>query len=155
MCLIMADLERAEHGASGYVAEWLARASRAPHDPAWVADGVVSDHWLPASPVTGRLDAFVWQKPIERLNSGAEADEAVFTPIPTPPPAPLLTNDHTEEDEAPVQADGLDGSDSDRPNEDDDTGSIEFPLPDSASDSDAEESEKPQARLSGPYEASA
>ncbi len=87
VCLLMADLEEAEHGADGYVREWLARASRAPHDPAWVADGVVSDHWLPASPVTGKLDAFVWQRPVERLKSGVEADEVVFAPIPasTPP----------------------------------------------------------------------
>lgn len=103
MCLIMADLERAEHGASGYVTEWLARASRAPHDPAWVADGVVSDHWLPASPVTGRLDAFVWQRPIERLNNaGAQAEEAVFTPL--PPPAPILLAENKDvEDEDPAE----------------------------------------------------
>lgn len=84
MCLIMADLEEAEHGAGGYVREWLARASRAPHDPAWVADGVVSDHWMPASPITGKLDAFVWQTPVERLSASAEAEEAMFRPIPAP-----------------------------------------------------------------------
>ncbi|WOJ90384.1 heme biosynthesis HemY N-terminal domain-containing protein [Methylocapsa polymorpha] len=91
MCLIMADLEEAEHGSGGYVREWLARASRAPHDPAWVADGIVSDQWLPASPVTGRLDAFVWQRPVERLSAGVEAEEAVFTPLPAsaPPPAQI------------------------------------------------------------------
>lgn len=94
MCLIMADLERAEHGASGYVAEWLARASRAPHDPAWVADGVISDHWRPASPITGKLDAFVWQRPIERLSNGAEAEDAIYTPITEPPARPLLTQDN-------------------------------------------------------------
>jgi HemY protein len=81
VCLLMADLEEAEHGAGGYVREWLARASRAPQDPAWVADGVVSEHWLPASPVTGKLDAFVWRRPVERLKAGVEAEEAVFTPI--------------------------------------------------------------------------
>jgi len=86
MCRIMADLEEAEHGTAGYVREWLARASRAPHDPVWVADGVVSDQWLPASPVTGKLDAFVWQKPIERLSGEAEVEEAVFAPISAPPP---------------------------------------------------------------------
>ena len=60
---MMADLEQAEHGATGRVREWLARASRAPRDAAWVADGYVSDRWLPTSPVTGRLDAFTWQTP--------------------------------------------------------------------------------------------
>ncbi|WP_036258199.1 heme biosynthesis protein HemY [Methylocapsa aurea] len=88
MCRIMADLEEAEHGAAGYVREWLARASRAPHDPVWIADGVVSDQWLPASPVTGKLDAFVWQRPVERLSAEAEAEEAVFAPI-SVSPAPI------------------------------------------------------------------
>ncbi len=47
--------------------EWLARASRAPRDPAWIADGVISDRWAPVSPVSGRLDAFVWGTPVEQL----------------------------------------------------------------------------------------
>lgn len=70
VCLLMADLEDAEHGSSGRIREWLARATRAPRDPAWVADGVVSDQWLPASPVDGRLDAFVWMVPPVAIGSG-------------------------------------------------------------------------------------
>lgn len=62
-CLLMAELEEAEHGAAGRVREWLARATRAQRDPAWVADGLVSDVWMPVSPVSGRLDAFVWSVP--------------------------------------------------------------------------------------------
>ena len=46
----MSDLEQAEHGATGKGREWLARATRAPRDPAWIADGVVSDRWAPISP---------------------------------------------------------------------------------------------------------
>ncbi|WP_029058075.1 heme biosynthesis protein HemY [Stappia stellulata] len=61
--LMMADLEERQHGDRGRVREWLARAVRAPSDPAWVADGVVSDTWSPVSPVDGRLDAFVWTTP--------------------------------------------------------------------------------------------
>ncbi|MGH6848708.1 MAG: heme biosynthesis protein HemY, partial [Methylocella sp.] len=61
MCLIMAEIEEAEHGESGYAREWLARASRAPRDASWIAGGVMSEQWLPASPVTGKLDAFVWR----------------------------------------------------------------------------------------------
>lgn len=99
-CLIMAELEEAEHGPAGYVREWLARASRAPHDPAWVADGVVSDKWLPASPVTGKLDAFVWRRPIERLSAGGEAEEAIFAPVLAPPPPPVMI----EEAKAPALA---------------------------------------------------
>jgi HemY protein len=66
MCLIMAELENAEHGDQGQVRQWMARASRAPRDAVWMADGVIAANWAPASPVTGRLDAFVWQKPTER-----------------------------------------------------------------------------------------
>lgn len=59
--LLMADIEEAQTGDQGRVREWLARAVKAPRDPAWTADGIVSDHWAPASPVTGRLNAFEWK----------------------------------------------------------------------------------------------
>ena len=72
-CLIMAELEEAEHGDLGQWREWLARASRAPLDPAWVADGIVYDHWAPASPTTGKLDAFQWQVPAERTGPAMDA----------------------------------------------------------------------------------
>ncbi|MDR6952010.1 HemY protein [Ancylobacter sp. 3268] len=62
-CLLMAELEAAEAGDLGKAREWTARAVRALRDPAWVADGVVSEHWAPISPVTGKLDAFQWQLP--------------------------------------------------------------------------------------------
>lgn len=113
-CLLMAELEDAEHGAAGRVREWLARATRAPRDAAWVADGLVSDHWMPVSPITGRLDAFVWTVPPATLGSKAQAVDdvladlddstklievraenvttiepaAVAPPPPSPPPAP-------------------------------------------------------------------
>lgn len=60
---LMAELEQLEHGDEGRAREWMARALRAPPGPAWVADGFVSDRWLPVSPVTGRLDAFQWRAP--------------------------------------------------------------------------------------------
>jgi HemY protein len=62
-CLLMAEIEDAEYGPSGPVREWLARGSRAPRDPVWIADGIVSKRWLPISPATGRLDAFEWKTP--------------------------------------------------------------------------------------------
>lgn len=78
-CLLMAELEEAEHGAAGRVREWLARATRAPHDAAWVADGLVSDHWMPVSPISGRLDAFVWTVPPATLGSPPQAlDDVLF-----------------------------------------------------------------------------
>ncbi len=73
MCLLMAELEEAEHGDHGLWREWLARASRAVLDPAWMADGNVYEEWGPISPTTGRLDAFQWQVPIERPGTVMDA----------------------------------------------------------------------------------
>ena len=64
IALLMAELERAERNDVGRAREWLARAVHAAPDPAWTADGHVSDRWLPASPVTGRLDALEWRVPV-------------------------------------------------------------------------------------------
>ena len=70
LCLLMADLEQMEHGAqSGPVREWLGRAARAPRDATWMADGMISDHWEPASPITGKLDAFRWDVPRDLLTT--------------------------------------------------------------------------------------
>ncbi len=66
-CLMMADIEEVEHGETGALLEWLQRAARAPHDPAWIADGFISDTWAPVSPVTGRIDAFAWETPKEQI----------------------------------------------------------------------------------------
>ena len=80
-CLLMADLEEAEYGDRGRVREWLARAVRAPRDPAWTADGYVSETWAPTSPITGRLDAFEWKVPLESLAAPREAlGEEDFAP---------------------------------------------------------------------------
>ena len=67
VCTLMARIEAGDTRNSGLVREWLARALRAPRDPAWVADGVISDRWAPLSPVTGQLDAFEWRIPMERV----------------------------------------------------------------------------------------
>lgn len=63
---LMARVEGEQHGDKGRVREWLARAVTAGRDPAWTADGVVSEDWAPISPVTGELDAFSWRVPVER-----------------------------------------------------------------------------------------
>jgi HemY protein len=70
-CLLMARIEDAEHGSAGRAREWLTRSTRAPRDNAWVADGIVSEKWLPVSPVSGRLDAFAWTLPPAILGSSA------------------------------------------------------------------------------------
>lgn len=69
VALLMAELERTEHGDSGRARSWMLRAVRAAHDPAWTADGYVSDRWRPVSPVTGRIDAFQWLTPVAALPS--------------------------------------------------------------------------------------
>lgn len=104
-CRLMAELEDRETGAAGLVRKWLARASRAPRDPAWVADGFVSDDWAPVSPVTGRIDAFEWKTPPQSLEASVraaiDADESQFAEAPppealAPPPPESLTADIDE-----------------------------------------------------------
>jgi HemY protein len=73
VCMLMARLEGEELGDTGRVREWLARAVTAPRDPAWTADGVVSDRWAPVSPVTGALDAFQWRVAVEALEQDSAA----------------------------------------------------------------------------------
>jgi len=90
VALLMAALERAE-GDEGRAREWLARALHAAPDPAWTADGYVSDRWLPLSPVTGRLDAFEWRVPLTGMTSTApmiESDTVLVVPA-KPAAAPM------------------------------------------------------------------
>jgi HemY protein len=72
--MLMADIEDAETGDQGKVREWLARAVRAPRDPAWTADGIVSEKWRRSRRSRGRLDAFEWKVPVERLGPVLEND---------------------------------------------------------------------------------
>jgi HemY protein len=69
VAMLMAEIERTEHGDSGRARAWTRRAVRALHDPVWTADGYVSDVWRAVSPVTGRLDAFEWKTPLASLPS--------------------------------------------------------------------------------------
>jgi HemY protein len=107
VCLMMADIEEAE-GNEGAVREWLGRAARAPHDKAWVADGMISDRWAPVSP-SGTLDGFVWRTPDERIAAPAEAAAPTPAPPPAaavaaPPPAPTLAPEPVEPAPAPAPA---------------------------------------------------
>lgn len=70
--LLLADIEEAETGDQGRIRHWMAQALKAGRDPAWVADGYVSDKWLPLSPITGRLDAFEWKIPFDQLEGPVE-----------------------------------------------------------------------------------
>ena len=107
IALIMAELERAEHNDEGRVREWLSRAVHAAPDPAWTADGHVSDRWLPASPVTGHLDAFEWRVPLTGIAGAAAVIEPEAPPAiwPSAPIAPV--QDHLDvQPLAPPPTDG-------------------------------------------------
>jgi HemY protein len=73
VAMLMAEIERTEHGDSGRARAWTLRAVRALHDPVWTADGYVSASWRPVSPVSGRIDAFQWQTPLAALPSDKNA----------------------------------------------------------------------------------
>ncbi|MGE0844755.1 MAG: heme biosynthesis protein HemY [Flavobacteriaceae bacterium] len=123
VCMLMAEIEESDGHDRGKVREWLARAVRAPRDPAWTADGIVLDEWAPVSPASGRLDAFEWRVPVAALgatpaegavasflNAAEEAeaareDEAPLIEASAEPAAPVMAK---EEPASPVAA-GDDG----------------------------------------------
>ena len=76
VALLMADLEQAEFADEGRSREWTARAVHAARDPAWTADGFVSEQWMPMSPVSGRIDAFEWKAPVAAIGVRAGRAEA-------------------------------------------------------------------------------
>ncbi len=111
VAILMAELERAEHGEGGNARSWMLRAVRAALDPAWTADGYVSERWRPVSPVTGRLDAFQWLTPVAALPSEKapvlDADIADEPALPTPldvTPAVTLPAPVTSQDNEPAPA---------------------------------------------------
>lgn len=119
VAMLMAEIERGEHGDTGRARAWMLRAVRARHDPVWTADGYVSDRWRPVSPVTGRLDAFQWQTPLAALPSAkgvtVEAspfEEAMLAPprqetpreLPTEPETPPAPAAPAAQDNSPAPA---------------------------------------------------
>jgi HemY protein len=84
---LMAEIEEGQSGDQGKAREWLARAVRAPRDPAWTADGLVSDEWEPMSPVSGKLDAFEWKVPM--TITARAAGEQTTLQLPAEVPLPL------------------------------------------------------------------
>jgi HemY protein len=84
---LMAEIEEGQSGDQGKAREWLARAVRAPRDPAWTADGLVSDEWEPISPITGRLDAFEWKVPVTQASHTPSTD--ALPQLPEQPALPL------------------------------------------------------------------
>jgi HemY protein len=107
ICTLMARLEAGELGDKGREREWLGRALRAPRDRAWIADGYVSDRWLPVSPVTGAVDAFEWKAPVDAIGRGDDTLLIEERPEPvTLAPAPLASP-QTETSRAERQGDML------------------------------------------------
>ncbi len=84
----MAEIEQIEHGDEGRARQWMARALHAASDPAWTADGVVSERWMPVSPVTGKLDAFQWKVPLAEIGMVRPAIDADTLVASQPPPLP-------------------------------------------------------------------
>lgn len=108
--LLLADIEEAETGDQGKVRQLLSKAVRAPRDPAWVSEGVVSERWAPVSPVTGKLDAFTWRAPMERLGHLIEGHEDVPVPaIASSPPSVAPAGEKTI-DAHPAVAEKPDGA---------------------------------------------
>src|SRR5436305_1633821 len=103
VAMLMAEIERNEHGDSGRARAWTLRAVRALHDPVWTADGYVSDRWRPVSPVSGRLDAFQWQTPVAALPSdkGATIESSPFEEAMLAAPAPRRTESAAESQAPP------------------------------------------------------
>ncbi|WIY52768.1 heme biosynthesis HemY N-terminal domain-containing protein [Devosia sp. YIM 151766] len=97
---LMAEIEEGQSGDQGKAREWLARAVRAPRDPAWTADNIVSDEWEPISPLTGRLDAFEWKVPVASNKSPAPLAAATSGSVPallsTPAPLPLAPTENDQ-----------------------------------------------------------
>jgi HemY protein len=95
---LMAEIEEADQGDQGRVREWMSRAMRASGDPAWTADGVVSEHWLPVAP-NGKLDGFEWKVPLAAIGdarpmieAASPVVEAITVPVPeTKPDTPSET----------------------------------------------------------------
>ena len=120
VAMLMAEIERIEHGDTGKARAWTLRAVRALHDPVWTADGYVSDRWRPVSPVSGRLDAFQWQMPLSALPStsgvveaspfeqamlaaGPQAKQSGDAPAELSDALPAqVTQDHVAQDNAPT-----------------------------------------------------
>lgn len=113
IAMLMAQIEQADRGDEGRAREWMARALTARRDPAWTADGFVSDQWIPMSPVSGKLDAFEWKVPLaESGNAGAGVADDVAIPVASEPvprsgsieDAPVPAAPLPAEDSEPIRA---------------------------------------------------
>jgi HemY protein len=101
VALLMAELERSEHNDEGRAREWIARALHAAPDPAWTAEGHVSDRWLPLSP-SGKLDAFEWRVPVTGISRPGAPIEPEAPAIAAVAAAPAVTANDEVSEKPPV-----------------------------------------------------
>jgi HemY protein len=115
--LLLADIEEADTGDDGRIRHWMNQALKSPRDAAWIADGVVSEEWLPVSPVSGRLDAFEWKMPVNMIegpveDGGMSRGEAAIRSLPpvslarTPEPEPSRSSAPAAPEDVSRPADG-------------------------------------------------
>jgi HemY protein len=105
VAVLMAELERAEHNDEGRAREWIARALHAAPDPAWTAEGHVSDRWLPVSP-SGKLDGFEWRVPVTGITQAVppiEPATASLAAVTAAPPA-AANNEVSDQPPAALEA---------------------------------------------------
>ena len=111
---VMANLVESETGDQGRARDWMARAVRAPRDPAWTVDGMILEHWAPASPVTGRIDTVEWKVPVAELEGphlridAEDLKPAVLS-------LPVIDVDDSEMDETMAEPVVITSSEPDRP----------------------------------------
>lgn len=113
VCALMARIESGE-GDKGREREWLARGLRARRDRAWIADGYISDRWLPVSPVTGAVDAFEWKAPVDAIGRGDPTlmleEQLVPTQAPADPHIAIAASEFARSPKAEISAAGWTGT---------------------------------------------
>jgi len=104
---MMAAIEDQDGGDAGRARQWMTRAMTARPDPVWTADGMISDRWLPVSPVSGKLDAFQWKVPLEAIGDrpGPVIEMAPSAAPAEPLPLPPGTDDEPPADPEPDEDD--------------------------------------------------
>ena len=107
VCILMAEIEDSESGDRGRTREWLARAARAPRDPAWIAGDYLSETWLPVSPASGEIGVFEWRAPREVLGH-APLPASLFTEretraLPAADPEPEVRPEPVDVTPVPVE----------------------------------------------------
>src|SRR5262249_59309920 len=84
---------------------------------AGTGDAFVSDHWLPISPVSGRLDAFEWKDPLAGEDHGTviehRAEPSAPAAIETPAAAPGVTSPRVRGEQSRPSAGVLSAKDAD------------------------------------------